>query len=50
MRIKKPVKVSAITNPISWLLVILPPVYYPVSIIPEHLGPITLTPPTSSAT
>ena len=28
MRIEKPVNISAITNPIAWLLVILPPVYY----------------------
>ena len=49
MSVEKPVNVSAITNPVSWLLVILPPVYYPASIIPEQLRLIALIPPTSAA-
>ncbi len=49
MRIEKPVNVSAITNPISWLLVILPPVYYPSTILPGNLRPLSLIPPTSAA-
>lgn len=49
MRIRTPVNVSAITNPISWLLTILPPVYYPAWIIPEPARYIALTIPTSAS-
>lgn len=49
LRIEKPVNVSAITNPISWLLSILPPVYYPAWLLPETLRPIALSLPTSAA-
>ncbi|MCD6276173.1 MAG: ABC transporter permease [Thermoplasmata archaeon] len=34
MRIKKPTNISAITNPIQMMLIILPPVFYPAHIIP----------------
>ncbi len=49
MRVEKPVNISAITNPISWLLVILPPVYYPAWLIPEKLRVVSLLPPTAAA-
>ncbi len=49
LRIEKPVNVSAITNPISWLLSILPPVYYPAWLLPETIRPIALSLPTSAA-
>ena len=50
LRVEKPMNVSAITNPISWLLTILPPVYYPASIIPnDTLRAISLLAPTSAA-
>ncbi len=34
MRIKKPTNISAITNPLNMILVILPPVFYPADILP----------------
>lgn len=49
MRIEKPINVSAITNPIAWLLIILPPVYYPAWILPHQIRPIALLIPTSAA-
>ncbi len=49
LRVEKPVNISAITNPISWLLSILPPVYYPAWLLPEALRPIALSLPTSAA-
>lgn len=49
MRIEKPVNISAITNPIAWLLVILPPVYYPAWILPQPLRYVALIIPTSAS-
>mgnify|MGYP000082396449 CR=1 FL=1 len=49
MRVERPVNVSAITNPIAWLLVIIPPVYYPAWILPEPLRYISLIVPTSAS-
>ena len=49
MRVERPVNISAITNPISWLLVILPPVYYPAWILPEPLRYVALAIPTSAS-
>ena len=49
MRVEKPINISAITNPISWLLVVLPPVYYPAWILPEQARIIALAIPTSAA-
>ncbi len=49
MRIRKPTNISAITNPISTLFILLPPVFYPMTIIPEPLRPILLAIPTTAA-
>jgi len=49
LRVEKPINVSAITNPISWLLTILPPVYYPLALIPKSLRLIAILAPTSAA-
>ncbi len=49
LRVDKPMNVSAITNPISWLLTILPPVYYPLALIPQKFRLLALIAPTASA-
>ncbi len=49
MRIKKPTNISAITNPIANLLTILPPVFYPLYMVPEPLRPLALSAPTAAA-
>jgi len=48
--VKKPMNISAITNPIITLLTFIPPVLYPATIIPEPLRYIALIPPTAAAT
>jgi ABC-2 type transport system permease protein len=48
--VKKPMNISAITNPLVTLLVLLPPVLYPTMVLPEPLRYIALTPPTAAAT
>jgi len=47
--IKKPGNISAITNPIVSILTLLPPVFYPTTILPEPLRYIALLIPTSAA-
>ena len=48
MRIKKPTNISAITNPLQMMLIILPPVFYPVSVLPETLRYFVLVIPTAA--
>ncbi len=48
MRIKKPTNISAITNPIQMMLIILPPVFYPASVIPETARYFVLLIPTAA--
>jgi len=48
--VKKPMNISAITNPVVTLLILLPPTLYPAMIIPEPLRYIALIPPTAAAT
>jgi len=38
LRIKNPTNISAITNPLSTLTTILPPVYYPAIILPKQIA------------
>lgn len=47
--VKKPGNISAITNPISTALIMLPPVFYPASAVPEPLRTAVLCIPTASA-
>lgn len=49
LRVRNPVNVSAITNPIAWVLTILPPVYYPATVLPQVLRPIAMAVPTAAA-
>lgn len=46
LSIKRPGNISAITNPITTILTLFPPVFYPVKILPESLRPLTLAIPT----
>ncbi len=48
MRIKKPTNISAITNPLQMLLIIIPPVFYPASVIPETARYLVLLIPTAA--
>ncbi len=48
MRIKKPTNISAITNPLQMLLVILPPVFYPAQVIPLNIRYFVLLIPTAA--
>ena len=48
MRIKKPTNISAITNPLQMMLIILPPVFYPASVLPETLRYLVLLIPTAA--
>ncbi len=48
MRIKKPTNISAITNPIQMVLIIIPPVFYPASVIPESARYLVLLIPTAA--
>ena len=48
MRIKKPTNISAITNPIQTMLMILPPVFYPASVIPQTARYFVLLIPTAA--
>ncbi|AEM38420.1 ABC-2 type transporter [Pyrolobus fumarii 1A] len=51
MRIEKPTNIAAITNPISFALMMLPPVFYPAAVIPEpfRLLVVTLVPTGAAA-
>ena len=49
MRIKSPANISSVTNTVSTLLQLLPPVFYPASALPDPLKPVTLLAPTSAA-
>ncbi len=48
LRIKNPTNISAITNPLYTLTVVLPPVYYPAYILPSIIREIGLLVPTAS--
>ncbi len=48
MRIKKATNISAITNPLQMLLVILPPVFYPAQVIPLNIRYFVLLIPTAA--
>jgi len=48
LRIKNPTNISAITNPLNTVTVSLPPVYYPIGILPPVLREIALIFPTTS--
>ncbi|MEM1928314.1 MAG: ABC transporter permease [Acidilobaceae archaeon] len=47
--VKKPTNISAITNPITLTLSMLPPVFYPASALPDPLKHIALLAPTAAA-
>ncbi|BES81847.1 ABC transporter permease [Pyrodictium abyssi] len=49
MRIRKHTNISAITNPISMILIMLPPVFYPLAALPAPLQPVALLAPTAAA-
>ncbi len=49
MRIRSPANISAVTNTVTSLLQLLPPVFYPAAALPGPLRPITLLAPTSAA-
>lgn len=38
LRIKNPTNISALTNPLVSLTTLLPPVYYPASLLPHNIG------------
>ncbi|NPA74988.1 MAG: ABC transporter permease [Euryarchaeota archaeon] len=48
MRIKKATNISAITNPLQMILVILPPVFYPAQLIPLNIRYFVLLIPTAA--
>ncbi len=50
LRMKNPTNISAITNPLNTITVMLPPVYYPASILPPVLREVALIVPTVSLT
>lgn len=47
LRIRNPVNVSAVTNPLVTLTVMLPPVYYPLSALPQPFRILALASPTT---
>jgi len=49
MRVRKGVNISAITNPISYILTVLPPVYYPAMLIPKTVAIAAMACPTAAA-
>ena len=48
LRIKHPMNISAITNPLYLLTIFLPPVFYPSTVLPEPIRTAVLAIPTSS--
>jgi len=48
LRIKNPMNISAITNPLYVLTVFLPPVFYPSTVFPEPVRTLTLCIPTAA--
>ena len=48
LRIKNPMNISAITNPLYVLTVFLPPVFYPSTVFPEPVRTLTLCIPTAT--
>ena len=49
MAVKKPTNISALTNPVSMILIMLPPVFYPLRVLPHWLQPAALAVPTAAA-
>lgn len=49
MSIRRPRNISAVTNPVTMMLVMLPPVFYPLKALPGPLRPIALATPTAAA-
>jgi ABC-2 type transport system permease protein len=49
MRIKRPTNISAITNPVTSVLILLPPVFYPALALPEPLRLLAIAVPTGAA-
>jgi ABC-2 type transport system permease protein len=48
LKVKNPTNISAITNPLTTLTVILPPIYYPISVLPRFVQIVSLAlPPVS---
>jgi ABC-2 type transport system permease protein len=47
LRIRNPMNISAVTNPLYSLTTILPPVYYPMSALPQPLRLLALVSPTT---
>jgi ABC-2 type transport system ATP-binding protein len=48
LRLKKPTNISAITNPLNTLTIILPPVYYPLATLPSVWRELAIIMPTVS--
>jgi len=48
LRIKNPMNISAVTNPLNTLTIFLPPVYYPATVLPEPLKTLCITVPTAA--
>ncbi|MCC6003095.1 MAG: ABC transporter permease [Thermofilum sp.] len=46
LRIKNPMNISAVTNPLYTLTATLPPVFYPMTVLPQPLRPLALIFPT----
>lgn len=49
MRVRKPTNIAAVTNPVTLVLTMLPPVFYPLRALPAALRPLALLVPTSAA-
>ncbi len=49
LRLRRPTNISAVTNPVTFILTLLPPVFYPLSILPPVLRPAALLVPTVAA-
>ena len=47
--VRRPTNISAITNPINNILILLPPVYYSASYLPSPLREISMAAPTAAA-
>ncbi len=49
MAVGKPTNIAAYTNPVASLLILLPPVFYPLAALPAWLRPAALLAPTAAA-
>jgi len=48
LRIKNPMNISAVTNPLNTLTIFLPPVYYPATLLPAPLKTLCMIVPTTA--